>query len=49
MAEKPDYGIDAPGVVRNLLLSGAGFLAPALIFPRATFAHVTHLFFPGFL
>lgn len=49
MAEKPDYGIDAPGVVRNLLLSGAGFLVLALIFPRVTVAHVTLLFFPGFL
>jgi arsenite methyltransferase len=49
MAEKPDYGIDAPGVIRNLLLAGAGCLAVALILPRVTIAHVTLLFFPGFL
>lgn len=49
MAEKPDYGIDAPGVIRNLLLAGAGFIAVALIFPRVTIAHATLLFFPGFL
>ncbi|MGH9605474.1 MAG: class I SAM-dependent methyltransferase [Terracidiphilus sp.] len=49
MAEKPDYGIDAPGVIRNLLLAGAVFLAVALIFPRFTVDHVEFAPFPGFL
>ena len=47
MNEKPDYGIDAPGVVRNLLLAGAGCLAVALIFPRVTITQITLQFFPG--
>lgn len=49
MTEKPDYGVDAPGVVRNLLLAGAICLAVALIFPRVTVARITVQFFPGFL
>jgi arsenite methyltransferase len=49
MAQKPDYGIDAPKVIRNLLLSGAAFLVIALAFPRVTIAHVEFLLFPGFL
>jgi SAM-dependent methyltransferase len=49
MARKPDYGIDAPNVIRNLLISGAAFLAIALAFPRMTIAHVEFLLFPGFL
>jgi arsenite methyltransferase len=34
MATKPDYGIDAPGVIRNLLLGGACALVFALLVPR---------------
>ena len=49
VGEKPDYGIDAPGVIRNLLLAGTAFLAVALIFPRVTIAHVELLLIPGFL
>jgi len=49
MAEKPNYGVDAPGVIRNLLLAGAAFLAIALIFPRVTIAHIEFLLVPGFL
>src|SRR4051812_11836669 len=30
MAEKPDYGVDAPGVIRNLLLSGGALLVASI-------------------
>jgi arsenite methyltransferase len=35
MAAKPDYGIDAPGVIRNLLLASLGGLLLALFTPRS--------------
>jgi arsenite methyltransferase len=47
MAEKPNYGIDAPGVIRNLILVGAGFVAVALFLPRLTIGHVVLQLFPG--
>jgi arsenite methyltransferase len=31
---KPDYGIDAPGVIRNLLLIGAVIILGSLLFPQ---------------
>ncbi len=31
---KPNYGIDAPGVIRNLFLGGAAFAAVAIFFPH---------------
>lgn len=31
---KPSYGIDAPGVIRNLLLIGAALIAAGILFPR---------------
>ena len=34
MPAKPDYGIDAPGVIRNLLLASVGGLLLALFTPR---------------
>ncbi len=46
--QKPDYGIDAPGVIRNLLLVGVAFLVLAIAFPRVTIAQVTFLLRPGF-
>ena len=49
MARKPDYGIDAPHVIRNLLIAGGACLVIALAFPRVTIAHVTFLLNPGFL
>ena len=49
MAQKPDYGIDAPNVIRNLLGAGAICLVIALVFPRVTIAHIVFLPFPGFL
>ncbi len=49
MARKPDYGIDAPHVIRNLLIAGGACLVIALAFPKVTIAHVTFLLNPGFL
>jgi arsenite methyltransferase len=34
VARKPDYGIDAPGVIRNLYLGGACALVVALLLPH---------------
>lgn len=33
MQQKPGYGIDAPGVIRNLLVIGGALILTALIFP----------------
>jgi len=47
MAEKPDYGIDAPTVVRNLLLAAAAAVVIAAVFPRFTVGQVTFVLNPG--
>jgi hypothetical protein len=49
MAQKANYGIDAPNVIRNFFIAGTIFLVVALVFPRVTIAHVEFLLFPGFL
>lgn len=49
MAARPNYGIDAPGVIRNFVLAGTGFLAVALVFPRVHIGNVEFVLFPGFL
>jgi arsenite methyltransferase len=49
MAQKANYGIDAPTVIRNFFVFGTIFLIVALAFPRVTVAHVEFLLFPGFL
>lgn len=49
MAQKPNYGIDAPNVIRNFFVFGALFLIVALAFPRVTIAHIEFLLVPGFL
>jgi arsenite methyltransferase len=33
MPRKPDYGIDAPGVIRNLFVAGGGLLVAVLLVP----------------
>jgi len=33
MPQKPDYGIDAPGVIRNLLVIGVGLIISGIFFP----------------
>jgi len=40
---KPDYGIDAPGVIRNLLVIGIVLLALRHFYPRLTIGPVTFL------
>ena len=43
MPSKPDYGIDAPSVVRNLLVIGAALIISGLVFPIVHVGHVTVL------
>ncbi|MGZ4856368.1 MAG: class I SAM-dependent methyltransferase [Candidatus Angelobacter sp.] len=52
MPQKPDYGIDAPGVVRNLLVAGAALILSGILFPTIHVGSVTILwsrsaFWPG--
>ncbi|HTY49138.1 MAG TPA: class I SAM-dependent methyltransferase [Steroidobacteraceae bacterium] len=47
MATKPDYGIDAPGVIRNLFLCGAAFVVVTLVFPRVHIGGVEFALSPG--
>jgi SAM-dependent methyltransferase len=43
MAQRADYGIDAPGVVRNLLLIGGALIVSAIFFPVVHIGHVNIL------
>lgn len=43
MPQKPDYGIDAPGVVRNLLVIGSALIVSGIIFPIVHLGNVTIL------
>jgi arsenite methyltransferase len=43
MAKKPDYGIDAPGVVRNLLVIGTALIVSGIVFPTIHLGNVTIL------
>jgi arsenite methyltransferase len=52
MPLKPDYGIDAPSVVRNLLVIGAALIVSGIFFPTIHLGNVTILwirsaFWPG--
>jgi arsenite methyltransferase len=49
MSKKPNYGIDAPNVIRNFFIAGALLLIVALAFPRVTIAHIEFVLNPGFL
>jgi arsenite methyltransferase len=49
MARKPNYGIDAPTVIRNLFVACAVCLVLALGVRTLTIGHVHLHFFPGFL
>jgi SAM-dependent methyltransferase len=49
MAGKPNYGIDAPDVIRNFMIAGAAFVVIALALPSFTIAHLNFKLFPGFL
>jgi arsenite methyltransferase len=46
---KPDYGIDAPHVIRNLVLCGLAVIILCSIFRQVTIGSVTLLLFPGLL
>jgi len=45
---KPDYGVDAPGVIRNLFLAGAAALVLWRVLPSVTLGGVTLLLSPMF-
>ena len=52
MPAKPDYGIDAPEVVRNLLVIGAALIISGIIFPTIRLGNISILwsrsaFWPG--
>src|SRR5437763_17193843 len=41
MPQKPDYGIDAPGVIRNLLVIGIALIISGVFFPAIHLGGVT--------
>ena len=43
MPPKPDYGIDAPSVVRNLLVIGAALIVSGIVFPAIHLGNITIL------
>lgn len=43
MPSHPDYGIDAPGIVRNLLVIGAALIISGIVFPVIHLGNVTVL------
>lgn len=52
MVQKPDYGIDAPGVIRTLLVIGAALIISGCVFPTIHLGNVIILwsrsaFWPG--
>jgi arsenite methyltransferase len=46
MRNQPDYGIDAPGVIRNLSLVAIAILIVAMVFPRVSVGSVVFLLRP---
>ena len=47
MSEKPDYGIDAPGVIRNLFIAAVALLVLSSIFPVVRIGPVVFLWRSG--
>jgi arsenite methyltransferase len=47
--QRPDYGIDAPHVIRNLVLAGVVVMVLCSVFRSVKIGPVTLLLFPGFL
>jgi arsenite methyltransferase len=47
--QKPDYGIDAPGVIRNLLVIGAALIISRFLFPIIHIGNLTILWSSGAL
>jgi arsenite methyltransferase len=48
ISTKPDYGIDAPGVVRNLFIAGTACLLLFRFLPNFTVGNITFLLSPMF-
>ena len=46
---KPDYGVDAPHVIRNLALGGVALILLCTIFPTVKIGPVIFILFPGFI
>jgi hypothetical protein len=46
--QKPDYGVNAPGVIRNLFVAGIAALALSRFLPSLTLGSVTFLSGPMF-
>lgn len=46
---KPEYGIDAPGVIRNLLVGGAASLVAGRLVPSVTLGGITFILKPMFI
>jgi hypothetical protein len=49
MRSQPDYGIDAPHVIRNLLLSGLGAIILCLLLPSFRIGKAQVFLFPNFI
>jgi SAM-dependent methyltransferase len=49
MARKPDYGIDAPNVIRNLFIAGAACVVLALAVRSVTIGPIRFDFYPSML
>jgi arsenite methyltransferase len=49
MASKPNYGIDAPGVIRNLLVCGVLAIALAIFIPQFRVGNVVFVLYPGMI
>jgi arsenite methyltransferase len=49
MREKADYGIDAPHVIRNLILSGVAVIVLCVLVPKLKIGPVELLLYPGLL
>ncbi len=49
MSEKPDYGVDAPHAIRNLILSGVAVAVYCVLVPKLRIGHAVLEFFPGLL
>src|SRR5579885_2484667 len=47
MPAKPDYGVDAPNVIRNLLVIGVGVAAITTIWHTIRVGPVTFILFPS--
>ena len=49
MSNQPNYGVDAPNVIRNFFIAGALFLIIDFAFPRVTIGKIEFELHPGFL